>query len=264
MLPADVTRHLATRAFGRRLFYYPEVRSTNDAAMALARVGEGEGSVVYADVQTRGRGRFDHVWTSLPGRDLLFSLILRPRGDLRSVLPVTLALSVAFAVAIEKATFADVALKWPNDLHAALPRGEFAKLAGILAESGADKNGERVVVVGVGVNVNGAEGDFPPDLDNGAVSCRMLAGGEVDRALLFADILGMAEGTADRFHREGFAPFAAAYEERMRRRGARVRFERDGRVVEGDIMGVAPDGALRVSTASGEGTLYNESVEVTA
>ena len=87
LLPSIIEPWLATAGFGRRLYYYPEIDSTNDAAMGLARRGEAEGTVVLTDFQRRGRGRRDHTWSSPAGQDLLFSVILRPGGASVSVLP---------------------------------------------------------------------------------------------------------------------------------------------------------------------------------
>jgi len=256
LLPLDVRRYLPTHTVGRRLYYYPETGSTNDAAGFLARGLEPEGTVVYADFQRHGRGRLDHRWHGARNRDLLFSVVLRPLGTPREVLGVTLALAVAISVALAKATGAEVGLEWPNDV---VSSGR--KIAGILAESGADEAGGRYVVVGVGVNVNSLAGDLPDDIRAIATSCRELSGSPVDRAWLFADVLGAIEAYYDRFRRDGFGPLVSAYEERLVMLGRRVRFEREAKTVTAEVLGVGPDGALRVDVDGVEAALYSEIVE---
>lgn len=259
LLPLDVRRHLPTHTLGHRLYYYPETGSTNDAAGLLARGLEPEGAVVYADFQRHGRGRLDHRWHGTRDRDLLFSVVLRPPGTPREVLGVTLAVAVAISVALAKATGAEVGLEWPNDV---VSSGR--KIAGILAESGTDETGTRYVVVGVGVNVNSRVEDLPDEIRASATSCRELLGEPVDRAWLFAEVLGAIEAYYDRFQRDGFGPLASAYEERLVMLGRRVRFERDGKPVTAEVLGVGPDGALRVDVDGVEAALYSEIVEAIA
>lgn len=259
MLPAEVRPYLHAVVVGRRLFYYPETGSTNDVAMAAARDGEPEGGVFYAGWQRAGRGRGRaSAWESPPGCDILFSVVLRPGGELRDILPVTLIVALALSVALTKGTGEAVGVKWPNDLMAG-----GRKLGGILAESGPGAGGDRFAVVGVGINVNAER--FEGGLGATAVSCRMLTGAPVDRAPLLGDLLTTIDSYYGRFRSEGFGAFAGAYRDRLVHLGRAVRFERDGRRVTAVTEGVAADGALRVVADDGTGfTLYNESLEIVA
>jgi BirA family biotin operon repressor/biotin-[acetyl-CoA-carboxylase] ligase len=255
-LPADVKRHLTTSYLGARFYFYPETDSTNEVALALAAAGEPEGTVVAADYQRSGRGRRGRVWSSPPGKDLLFSALLRPGGDARDGLPVTLVVATAVAVVLAKQVEADVRVKWPNDV--VVPAG---KMAGILAESVSSGGALAHLVVGVGVNVNSQREDFAPGL--GAASCRTVSGVEWDRAALLSDLLGAIEAYYDRFKRDGFGALSSAYEARLWQAGRTVAFEREGRRRWGRVTGVARDGALVVRSDEGHDVrLYSEAVEV--
>jgi BirA family biotin operon repressor/biotin-[acetyl-CoA-carboxylase] ligase len=258
-LPADVRRHLATARLGRRIYFYPATDSTNDVALDLARSGEPEGTLVAADCQRRGRGRRAHTWTSPAGRDLLFSLILRPGGDARHALPLGLLVATATSVALSKLLDVDVAVKWPNDVIA--PRG---KIAGVLVESASAGGAISHLVVGVGVNVNTRADEFPPAFQAPAASCFTLTGAEWDRAFVLADIVGTIESYYDRFRRDGFGPLASACESRLVQRGRAVAFEAGGARVTARALGVGPEGALRVrlDRDGSEASLYTEVVEV--
>lgn len=257
-LPADVRRRLATAYLGRRLYFYPETDSTNDVALGLAARDEAEGTVVVTDFQRRGRGRRAHVWSSPAGKDLLFSMILRPAGDPRHALPVTLAVATAISVTLTKLLDVDVFVKWPNDVVAAS-----GKVAGILAESASSGGRINHVVVGVGVNVNASDDDFGGELRGRAASCRTLSGAEWDRADVLADVLGTIEAYYDRFRRDGFGPLVSAYEARLVQAGKLVTFERDGTRASGRVSGIARDGALVVRLEDGRDVeLYSEHVEV--
>lgn len=258
-LPAELARYLATAWLGRRVYFFPETDSTNDVAQELARGGEPEGTIVVADHQRHGRGRRGHTWSSPPGRDVLCSMILRPEGDARGALPVTLAIATAISVALSKFLDVDFLVKWPNDVVSAQ-----GKIAGILAESAGTGGRVDHVVVGMGINVNSTAGDWPADLRAAAVSCRSLTGSPWDRALILADVLGTIEAYYDRFRREGFGPLASAYEARLWQMGRRVAVEWSGARAAGVVTGVARDGALRVALDADGAVveLYSEMVEV--
>ena len=259
-LPADIQRGLATARLGRRIYFHPEIESTNDAALELARAGEPEGTVVIADYQSAGRGRRGQAWTSPPHRNLLMSVILRPATDARGALPVTLVASMSISVVLSKLLDLEVSVKWPNDVVC-----EGAKIAGLLAESSASVSGVAHVVVGIGINVNARAEDFPASMAYPAASCLTLTGTEWDRAHIAADVLGTIEAYYDRFLRDGFGPLRSAYEARLLNLGKLVSFERNGARVAGHVRGVALDGALRVEPDSGgEMLLYTETVEVAA
>ncbi|HWS15327.1 MAG TPA: biotin--[acetyl-CoA-carboxylase] ligase, partial [Candidatus Methylomirabilis sp.] len=138
--------------------------STNRVAMEMAEHGAKHGTVVVADAQTAGRGRMGRRWESPPGKNLYVSMLLRPPVPTVEAPQLSLVTGVALADAVE-AMGVSASLKWPNDLYL----GE-RKAAGILAEMASDPDGVRHVVIGVGLNVNMEEADFPPVLRGRATS----------------------------------------------------------------------------------------------
>jgi BirA family biotin operon repressor/biotin-[acetyl-CoA-carboxylase] ligase len=258
-LPAELTRYLATARLGRRVYFFPDIDSTNDAALELARSGEAEGTIVVADHQRKGRGRREHAWESPPGRDVLCSLILRPEVETRAALSITLAVATAISVALSKLIDSDLHVKWPNDVVSGTH-----KVAGILAESAGPAERVDHVVVGMGINVNSVSDDWDETVRARAASCRTLTGSEWDRAFILADVLGTVEAYYDRFRRDGFAPLVSAYQARLWQMDRVVTFRRAGAQLAGVVTGVAADGALRVRLDADGSTveLYNESVEV--
>jgi len=257
LLPSDLRQQLRTRLFGRRIYYYPEVDSTNRAAADLARSGEVEGTLVVAEFQTRGRGRGDHTWSSPAGKDLLFTILLRPEGAVQYRLPVTLVFSLGVSRVLSEALGVAVVVDWPNDLVI-----DGLKIGGILAEGSAAPGTADFVVVGFGVNVNSERVDFPESIRAGVTSCRVVAGHEWDRAPLLAAILGATEAGYERFRSGGFAELRAEYEEKLVAGKRRVMFERKGTRKVGVVEGVSDDGALRVRIDDGEEVefLYSETV----
>lgn len=145
-----------------------------ESTQALLDASMPEGALAVADVQTAGRGRLGRTWEAPPGAALLASVLLRPPPE-RRVAELSLVAGVAVADALEELTGLAVQIKWPNDVM--LRR---VKVAGILAEA---RDG--IVVLGIGVNVNQAQGQLPER----AGSLRTVAGREWDREAVLAAVL---------------------------------------------------------------------------
>ena len=107
------------------------------------------GTVVVANRQREGRGRFGRRWHSEEG-GLYFSFLLRAE-DFKELLPLPLVVGYGVLLQIERKGFKPM-LKWVNDVYIS---GK--KVCGVLVERSKEK-----VVVGVGINLNQKE--FPSDL----------------------------------------------------------------------------------------------------
>ncbi|GAB5550040.1 MAG: biotin--[acetyl-CoA-carboxylase] ligase [Sandaracinaceae bacterium] len=251
-LTADaIARRLTTVRYGRSLDVRAETGSTNDDAREAAGAGAADGHVVVADRQSRGRGARGRVWASPGGTDLYFSIVARLPLTPAQLPPLTLAVGLGVARAAE-ATLPDrsVSVKWPNDV---LIEGK--KHAGILVES--VSLGSRIdsAIIGVGVDVNRADfGELGPI----ATSWRAETGQTFDRAQALATLLSSIEAEVDRFVRLGPRPVASAVEDRLAFRGRRVRCD----ALEGELLGLREDGALRLRTSGGERAVTSGSLRL--
>ena len=225
---------------GRAAVTLGEVDSTQNRARALADAGAPEGTVVWAEHQTRGRGRLGRSWTDEPASALLISIILRPGLPLSCLPQISLLAGVAVAEAVGEESGLPVTLAWPNDL---LIRGR--KVAGILAESVTSEAGA-VVILGIGVNVNQTR--FPEDLAGRATSLGLEGGRAFDRERLLRALLVRLEVWYRRWAAEGFAPIREAWRRRSWTLGQHV--EGDGGIA-GIAIDLAEDGALVVRTDTG-------------
>lgn len=117
--------------------------------------------MVTAREQTEGRGRQGRVWTAPEGKALLYSAILRPLGERHLLLPLSVPLAVC-AAAEELRPDIECQVKWPNDIWL-----EEHKLSGILVEA---RPQDGWAVIGIGLNLSIAPGEFPADLRHPAVS----------------------------------------------------------------------------------------------
>ncbi len=253
-LPSDLAVALQRTAaergpFGARVTYFPEIGSTNDAAMRAADAGEPEGSIYVAGAQTAGRGRLGRTWHSPPGAGLYVSIVLRRR----ELVPwITLAGGVAVAEGIRTSTGLPVQLKWPNDVVAVGGQGFRArrKLAGVLAEASTGSSGVQYVVVGVGINLRQAS--FPPELADRVTSIEAELGRSVDGGAVLAHSLVALNSASRDVAREGAQGILARWLALApSARGATVEWDAAGGVRRGTTAGLADDGALLVRTAEG-------------
>jgi BirA family biotin operon repressor/biotin-[acetyl-CoA-carboxylase] ligase len=234
--PALVTAHLPPGTVTWAIQWLPAVPSTQDLVREAAVAGAAEGWTVVADWQQRGRGRLGRQWITPPGRDLLFSVLLRPSRTLLSLLP--LLAGVSLAEGLKRATGLPVDLKWPNDL---LLGGR--KLAGILLEHGSDQT----AALGVGVNVNSGSRELPSQ----ATSVSVGLGHPLRREPLLAAILGAVDRALLRTREEGEGWVVPAWRQNSSMLGQLISYEQERTVRQAVAEDVEDDGALRVRLEDG-------------
>lgn len=253
-LSLDAIRpHLATRVIGTTLHLHDEVDSTNRVLADLAHQGVPDGTVVVAESQTGGRGRWGRTWLSPRGLNLYVSILLARALPLETVTWTPMLAAVAVLRAIRTLTTIDPRLKWPNDVLA-IRDGVGRKLAGILCDAiGTGPASRRAMVVGIGINVNMPAEAFPEELRTTATSLLIETGSSVDRGQLLTALLGELEQLYDHACAHGPGSIAAAYQAACDTIGKPVRVELIGsEQTEGTAEGLASDGALRLRTKNGK------------
>jgi len=152
---------------GCRVRSFAKTGSTMDVARRMAESGCAEGTLIVADTQTSGRGRFNRPWASPPGTNLTFSIVLRPPSEF--LRDVNMAATVALVRCIRDMTGLTATAKWPNDV-----RIDGKKVCGVLVEgvlpfgsaqgrlaqderassTGSPRTESSYAVLGIGLNVN--------------------------------------------------------------------------------------------------------------
>ena len=143
-----IQTNLYTKELGRNIEYYNRLESTNTEAWELVEEGSDHGTIVITENQTNGKGQKNKTWGMVPGKSLVFSLILTKNYPIDHSGIICLSVSLALIESLNKRGL-DAQLKWPNDL---LIDGK--KIGGILCETKIEKNDIKNMVIGVGVNVN--------------------------------------------------------------------------------------------------------------
>lgn len=257
-LSSEKIRDSLTGSYGRLIRYFDEIGSTNSEGLEWALCGGPEGSIVVADHQTGGRGRWGRTWFSAPGKLLQFSVILRPQLEPSRAGILTTGLGVACARAIGSLTDLPIRIKWPNDIVV-----DGRKLAGMLVESTTMGSVIDAAVCGIGINVHLTRDEIPEDLRDRASSLaiEMDAKEGPSRSVLLATIVKEIE---DLYPEMTSAPAAlleraAALSDVL---GKDVVVRRaDGSALEGRAEGFDDDGALRIRASSGIASLHVGEIE---
>jgi BirA family biotin operon repressor/biotin-[acetyl-CoA-carboxylase] ligase len=208
-----------------------------------------------------GRGSLGRSWSSPKGKGLWFSLILRPPISPLDTPKLTLVAAVALAKAVKRFAGIDLKIKWPNDLL----YGK-RKVAGILTELAAEFGQVDYVIVGIGINVNLTDSDYPEELKETAGSLKMITGKTYNRAELLRVILLELERAYFTYLNEGFAPIrsdwctlAGTLQTRVRITDRNGSFEGIAEKLdeEGRLLVRLPDNTIRAVLA-GEVNLLGE------
>jgi BirA family biotin operon repressor/biotin-[acetyl-CoA-carboxylase] ligase len=235
-----------TRIIGRDIRVFEETTSTNDLIARLAGDGMKEGAVVFAEAQSRGRGRLGRRWISPARKGLWFSILLRPDLAPQAATQLTVAAATALARAIALQTGLVPEIKWPNDI---LIGGK--KVAGILTELTAELDHVKEVVLGIGVDVNLDAGEMPRELRKTATSLKIESGQAVDRAELAVAILRELDEDYERIRRGQFELVAAEWQQRCGTLGREVCIRIGDRVIRGRAEALDGEGALLLRTQHG-------------
>ena len=173
LLAEEISARISTHIIGRGIQCLGRTTSTNDVARRLCSQGALEGTIVLADYQSQGRGRFRRKWVARPGEALLMTVLLRPDGGAESANLITIMGAVAVASAIGALYAIRTRIRWPNDVMI----GD-RKVAGVLVE----RDTAFALLLGIGVNT-GRHPEAPA-----ATSLAEHAAGPVDRDELAARI----------------------------------------------------------------------------
>lgn len=224
----------------RQIEWHESIDSTMHRAAELAAEGCPAGTIVGADVQTAGQGRLGRTWHSNDG-GLYFTMILRPRVEMRDLPMVTMAVGVAVADALQMFAGVSVDLRWPNDVMV----GE-RKLVGILAQWHAG-----AVLAGIGLNISQSE--FPDDVKNIATSLARETDRIHNKQVLLKAIAASVDTHIEILETSGVTAIlrlfanASSYVS-----GKRVKVELPGGDVTGTTAGLTPDGFLLLRKDDGE------------
>ncbi|MBN1036037.1 biotin--[acetyl-CoA-carboxylase] ligase [Clostridium botulinum] len=193
LFPSEIDPLLKTKEIAKTIQYYFELPSTNKTAKQLAdNNNANNGTLIIAEKQTLGKGRFDRKWTS-PSSGIWMSLILKPNIPPSEASKIT---QIA-AASVYKALLnfgINVSIKWPNDIFI---NGK--KLCGILTEMKCDIDRIHYLVLGIGLNVNLNAEEITDELKDIATSLKLEFNKTFSKSLILSEILNNFEPLYEKF-----------------------------------------------------------------
>ena len=232
-------RHIAAAMRNElKVYYYPEVDSTNTQAKRLIDGGEREAFLVTADRQTAGRGRQGKSFYSPAYTGIYMTLAVHPNTMLQNAVTATTAAAVAVCRAIERLSDAKPQIKWVNDVYC-----DNRKICGILTEAITDFELGIVtsVVVGIGININTAS--FPEGVENaGALNISVKRAGLI--GAVADELLDIIFGD--------YSDFIDYYRSHSMILNKNINYIQNGRVTPAVAVAIDETGGLVVKNANGE------------
>ncbi|HEX9706423.1 MAG TPA: biotin--[acetyl-CoA-carboxylase] ligase [Steroidobacteraceae bacterium] len=242
----------------RSLEVHEELESTSDRLLAADDLPPGRFDACLAEFQSAGRGRRGRRWVAPFASGLCLSVNWSYRDAPATLGALSLAAGVAVLRALRRLGFAELSLKWPNDIvH------RDGKLGGILIDLRGEAAGPAYFVVGVGINVR-----LPPEardvLRDGGVDAIDLAslGAPPDRSQAASILISELALALIEFGARGMTAFAEEWQSADALAGRPVRVIQGGQSLDGLARGVDSDGALLVDVEGARRRILSGEVSV--
>ncbi|WP_339758294.1 biotin--[acetyl-CoA-carboxylase] ligase [Algoriphagus aquimarinus] len=233
---------------GKDVHFLPECHSTNDIALNLVRQRQAdEGSVIICDHQTKGKGQRGNLWQSHAGKNLTFSLVLRPDFmDLSEQFYLNMAVSNSIRRLLQDYV-PHLEVKWPNDL---IVPG-FGKVGGILIENTFSGKEWEYAVVGIGLNINQREFESA-----NAASISTITGSQFELEEIFRLLITQLEQGYIQLKKGKWNEIKAEYLMHLYRMDSWANYSAEGKQFSGKIVGINADGKLQVELKDGEIAIF--------
>ncbi len=226
---------------GQKLLFLPECHSTNDIAADLLRNASApEGTVVITQQQTRGRGQRGNTWLTEPGKNLTFSVIVKP-AFLKAAQQFQLTMAVSLAVHEFLSVYlpTGMSIKWPNDIY-----WQSSKMGGILIENTLQGSFISHSVIGIGLNINQLTFAPPLRATSLAIATTLVDGYNLE--ILLPDLLVSLEKFYLKLRAGAIDFLKTMYLRTLYGYGEVRQFRADDEVFEGIIVGISETGQLAV------------------
>jgi len=235
---------------GSKQFFFESLPSTNSYALQLLKDEEvGEGTIIRANFQTKGRGQTGNRWESEDGKNLLISVILYPTElDPSYHFYITMSVSLAVCDFLQR-YIPDCKIKWPNDIYV-----KNDKIAGILIENSIMGDHFEYSVVGIGLNIN--QKKFTGDAPN-PVSLVILTGVSYDIGICLNQLASDLDKRYKQLISEDFSKIRREYTSQLYRLNEWWNFKDSKGLYSGKILSVSDNGHLTIKRESGGSSEYS-------
>ena len=227
-----------TLFMGQNLVFVPDCPSTNTLAPQISQQSPvNEGTLVITDHQTAGKGQRGNVWEAEPGKNLTFSLILKPKFlAINKQFFLNIVICLALRDYLKEKTSCAIYIKWPNDILV-----HEKKISGILIENQLQSSTILSTIAGIGLNVN--QKHFNTST---ATSMTMVTSDIFELGAELSILLGFIESRYIQLRQGHSDVLMNLYLDALYRRNEKHIFSSHGNLFEGVIEDLDPSGRLRI------------------
>lgn len=199
---------------------------------------------IYADEQTKGRGRFNRKWLSSKKDNLNVTFYFQLNSKALHLVSINHILALSLIDVLREKNL-DPKIKWPNDIMLSEK-----KIAGILCEIQI-KNDLADIFLGIGINVNSPK-EFIDKIDQKATSLKLETNKEWDKKELFENLKQKFLKNLIIFKEKGFTPFHEKYENLLLYIGEKISFFDGRKEYKGILHSIDCEGKLNLYTSDKE------------
>lgn len=225
---------------GHSVVFMPECHSTNDEASHLLESTSNvlEGTIVITHHQTSGRGQRGNTWVTEPGKNLTFSLVIKPTFlSAQDQFMLNKAISLGLYDYLHTALKATIKIKWPNDIVV-----DERKICGILIENQIQRQNIQNSIVGIGLNVNQENFSMPT-----ATSMKVHEGKDFSLENSLEELLSCLEIRYLQLRSGNLEALNGDYLSALYWLHERHLFKKSDELFEGEITGIDPFGKLKIN-----------------
>ena len=236
--PLELLEHEQMAAGPWPVSIHESLDSTNAESLRAIDRGQTAPFVILAERQLAGRGRRGRKWVSPFAENIYYSLVLRMDGGMRQLEGLSLVVGLAVLSALREMGIERAGLKWPNDVLVGNK-----KIAGILLELVGDPADVCHLVIGIGINANMR---VASEVDQAWTSVFLESGKAINRTSLVSSLNQSLLTYLKRHESSGFAAIQAEWESNHLWQGREVSLIAGVHQVDGTVMGIDQQGALRL------------------
>lgn len=228
---------------GKKAFFLPSCHSTNEiASLLLTNREQLNGTVVYSDYQSAGKGQRGNIWESDAGLNILLSIILETNFiEPSEFFDLTVITSLAIHDLLSEYYKDGFKIKWPNDIYF----GD-KKISGILIENYIRQNVIEWCIAGVGLNIN--QRNFK---EKNAVSLSQICDQSFDREELINVLLQKMEIRYFQLKKGQQSKLKKEYISNLYWKDELHVYQSEGTYFNGKIISVEPTGKLKMEVDDG-------------
>ncbi|MCF6156566.1 MAG: biotin--[acetyl-CoA-carboxylase] ligase [Candidatus Brocadia sp.] len=247
LIPEEIITGLRTKVVGSSVVTYERTTSTMDIAKKIARTGFKNGTVIFTEEQTRGRGRSGHSWCCPKYKGLLFTLLLAHNIQHDHLCLLTGTIAISITETIRETLQLPAEIKWPNDI---LIAGK--KIGGVLVELERGFKKQSLFLIGIGLNVNITEKELPKQTRLPATSLAIENKGLIDRTLLARALLQDIDKWYSILRDEHFRYIADRWKELCVTVGEKLTITEGDTEYTGKVIDISNNGGLMLKLDSGQ------------